>query len=75
MRTRMKERKRGRPKSATPKYQFALRLDPAVGAALAEAVKRSRRTTTEEIRIAIENHLQALGLWPPLDSSNGHNQS
>ena len=75
MRNRMRKKKAGRPRSAAPRRQLALRLDPLLFGALSEAVIRSRRTTSEEIRIAIEGHLQRLGLWPAPARGNGQPES
>lgn len=44
---------------------FQLRLPEEMRAALAEAKRRTRRTYIEEVRIALEAHLGAMGLWPP----------
>lgn len=54
----------GRPTGRT-RVPVSLRLPESLVKALEVLIERTRRPTTTEIEIALENHLKEAGLWPP----------
>lgn len=60
--------KRGRPAGRKPTAVIYGRVAPELGAAFDELVRRTRRTVTAELTIALEEYLSRNGLWPPTDS-------
>ncbi len=54
----------GRPPRGYPIHSFQVRLPVALHKQLLIALSRSRRTQNAEVQIAIEKHLETMGLWP-----------
>jgi hypothetical protein len=59
-----------RPKPEIPRIMRSLRLPANLWAAMDAAAKANRRPLTTQIEIALEEHLKALGLWPPPPGSH-----
>lgn len=58
--------RRGRPPGKKRETDaFQVRIPPALHKALLLAANRGRRAKNAEIEIAIEKHLESLGLWTP----------
>lgn len=53
------------PKPGRPRTSRSYRLPDDLLAAFEAHAKEARRPMTTEIEIAMENHLAALGKWPP----------
>ncbi len=43
---------------------LGLVINPDLRVALELAIKRTRRTLTAEVEVALEEHLKTMGLWP-----------
>ena len=56
-----KKRKTDRHKRRT----YSMRLEDRLMQQVKELAERNRRTATMEVTIALEEHLQKAGLWPP----------
>lgn len=54
-----------RPPPTTPRRAVTYRLPVPILAALNQLSKANRRPATTELLIALENHLQLAGRWPP----------
>ena len=48
---------------------LAIRFPDHLSDAMRELAKKNYRTLTAEMRIAVERHLEAAGMWPPASSS------
>jgi hypothetical protein len=61
------KRKQGQPDLKRPGLQQPLfvEIEPVLREALDDAVAFERRTLTTVVSIALEEHLERLGLWPP----------
>lgn len=44
---------------------WGVRINPAYRRQMKKLAEQTRRTVTEELKIALENHLKAAELWPP----------
>lgn len=60
-----KKKKTGRPPRGVPTSPIQLRLPDDLLRMLATCTDTTRRSRTQEIVVAIENHLKTMGLWPP----------
>ena len=50
---------------------WGLRLPGSYRKQIEKLADETRRTPTEEVKIALEEYLKAKGLWPPSDKNNG----
>lgn len=60
--------KRGRPRGKRDVVAFQLRLDRMLHSQLIVALSQTRRLKNAEIALAVEKHLEGMGLWPPKDA-------
>lgn len=58
-------RGRGRPQVRDESFVIQARVDRFLFEALEKLVARSRRSKNAELVIALENHAQLHGVWPP----------
>lgn len=64
-----KKPKRGRPSGKRAVHAFQLRLAETLHQQLLKALAQTRRLKNAEIEIALEKHLEGMGLWPPKQAS------
>lgn len=57
-----------KPKDRHKHKIMAIRLPPAYRTQMELLARKTRRTLTEEAKIAFENHLAQHDLWPPPDA-------
>lgn len=62
-RSDVKKKAANKDRRITP--TFMVRLRRVYHEAITAATKRTRRTMTAEIEVALEKHLAEMGLWPP----------
>lgn len=55
----------GRPKSRKETTAFQVRIDRHLSDALEQLASKNRRPRNTEVVVAIEQYLEAAGLWPP----------
>ncbi len=49
---------------------WGFRLPPIYRAQVEKLAERTRRKSTEEVKIALEQYLEKEGLWPPQDGES-----
>jgi hypothetical protein len=54
-----------RPKPEFPRKHYGFRFEARLMEAMRALAKANRRPLTNQIEVALEEHLKALGLWPP----------
>ena len=61
---------RGRPPRGYEVHGFQVRIPKTLHKQLLAALSQTRRTQNSEVQIAIEKHLESLGLWPAPESES-----
>jgi hypothetical protein len=65
MRVKMAKKKMGRPPRGYDVRAFSIRLPVEMDDALEEAAREGHRQKSEQLKLALEEHLVKLGKWPP----------